>query len=99
MKVELSIKDDKELRNMVKDLIRGQVASVTREEIKKILADSIGNSSIKAGLVESAERIARDAVREYVNEALGGFRRERTIRDMVKDYIASQVNIVLREKK
>ena len=96
MKVELSIRDDKELRDMIKDLIRGQVVNVT---IKKILVESVSNSSIKACLIASAEQKAKDVTREYVQEALGGYNRSRLIKDMVKDHIASEVNIVLKEMK
>jgi hypothetical protein len=33
MKVELSIKDDSELRNMIKDMIKGQITGLVREEV------------------------------------------------------------------
>jgi hypothetical protein len=36
MKVELSIKDDKELRDLIKDMIRGAVPSIIRDELKEI---------------------------------------------------------------
>lgn len=36
MKINLLIQDDKELRDSIKDMIRGQVKSVLREEIKDI---------------------------------------------------------------
>lgn len=37
MKVELDIRDDKELRNLIKDMIRGQIKNVAREEVKEIV--------------------------------------------------------------
>lgn len=37
MRVELSIKDDSELRNMIKDMIRGQITGIVREEITQII--------------------------------------------------------------
>jgi hypothetical protein len=36
MKVELSIKDDKELRDLIKDMIRGAVTSIIRDGLKEI---------------------------------------------------------------
>ena len=36
MKVELSIKDDKELRDMIKDMIRGAVTTIVRDELKEM---------------------------------------------------------------
>lgn len=41
MKVELSIADDRELRQAIKDEIKGVVVSIARAEIKNILADVV----------------------------------------------------------
>jgi hypothetical protein len=41
MKVELSIKDDSELRGMIKDMIRGAVKNVIRESTKAIMKETI----------------------------------------------------------
>lgn len=41
MKVELSIKDDSELRNIIKDMITGQVKSLIREDFAEILQKAI----------------------------------------------------------
>ena len=41
MKVELSIKDDRELRNLIKDMIRGTVVNIAREEISFVIKDAI----------------------------------------------------------
>lgn len=41
MKVELSIKDDKELRNLIKDMIRGQVVNIARESLNTLIAETV----------------------------------------------------------
>ncbi len=41
MKVELSIKDDKELRNMIKDMIRGQVKALIREDLQPLMEEEV----------------------------------------------------------
>ena len=46
MFVTLNIKEDKELRNYIKDMIRGQVTSIVRDEIKDIVRDEL-NRKIK----------------------------------------------------
>ena len=60
MKVELSIKDDRELRAHIKDLIRGEVVSIARGEIRSILAEVVGG--IATG--ESQEKV--DAIAKSV---------------------------------
>lgn len=41
MKVELSIKDDKELRDLIKDMIRGTVVSLARESLNTLVAEAV----------------------------------------------------------
>ena len=41
MKVDLQINNDKELRDAIKDMIRGQVLGVTRTEISKIITGEV----------------------------------------------------------
>lgn len=43
MKVELSIKDDKEMRNMIKDMIKGQVTNTLRENLEKMSLNCLSN--------------------------------------------------------
>ena len=41
MKVELNIKDDRELRNAIRDMIRGEVRGVVRSSITEIMREEI----------------------------------------------------------
>ena len=43
MKLELSIKDDKKLRDLIEDMIKGQVTSILRKEISKITIEEYKN--------------------------------------------------------
>lgn len=47
MKIELSIKDDKELRNLIKDMIKGQVKSVLKKELTELTIEAFKNERIK----------------------------------------------------
>lgn len=41
MKVELSIHDDAEMRKYIKDLIKGQIISITREELRLLAQEGL----------------------------------------------------------
>ena len=62
MKVELSIKDDSELRNLVKDMIRSQVTSTSKEYFDKITLEDLSCLTSK----NSSERL--DKLTRLVNE-------------------------------
>lgn len=73
MKVELSIADDRELRAAVRDLIKGEVASIMRGELKNILADLVKESVIPkdAATLEALVRAeVRFAVLNVLNSRL-----------------------------
>lgn len=75
MKVELSIKDDKELRNLIKDMIRGQVVSITRENVGDMILESIRKGRI-GGLTTdklvflktSFDNELKDKIKQYKND-------------------------------
>lgn len=69
MKVELSIADDRELRNAVKDLIKGEVASIMRGEIKSIIADLVKEGAYPSN-VKDLEAMVRAEVASYAREQL-----------------------------
>jgi len=67
MKVELSIKDDTELRNLIKDTIKEQVTSIVRDEIMDIIKEVVESKIVnQIGL----EKLIRDLVREKVHSDL-----------------------------
>ena len=76
MKVELSIKDDKELRETIKDMIRGQVMNIIRSETASIIATEV-ERKFKAGTFNytiQAELFNRfptsNTIRESVDKAI-----------------------------
>lgn len=71
MKVELSIADDREMRDTIRDLIKGEVASIMRGEIKGIVAELVKEDVIPKD-AKTLGDIVRSEVRKYVSEQLLG---------------------------
>lgn len=88
MKVELNIADDSELRNTIKDLIKGEVKSVMRSELKGILKDLTQEQVIPKDS-ETLEKLLREEMRHVVKEELklNGNWSSNTIRTMARDEI------------
>ena len=61
MKVTLNIADDAELRAAVKDMIKGQVLSIVREELLDIFKDELGRK-IKGMDTFSFHKIMKEAM-------------------------------------
>lgn len=94
MKVELSIKDDKELRDHIKDCIRGQVVSIARDEIKSIISDTTEKRIGKDAVVDCI----RSVVKNEVEKALGGYHgKTQFIRNMAKELVHENVRFSLKE--
>jgi len=70
MKVELSIADDRELRQHIKDVIRGEVLSIARGEIKGIIAQAVSEKAIPSEPVD-VERVISEEIRKHVRKELG----------------------------
>lgn len=71
MKVELSIKDDRELKNHIKDAIKGEVKSIARGEIRTIIAD-VFKEKFDGNMKASAEQMLKDEIRSLVKDELKG---------------------------
>lgn len=67
MKVTLNIENDEELRLHIKDLIRGQVLSITREEIEAVIKEEL-NRKIKATSADNISYIYRNEVKSAIKE-------------------------------
>ena len=61
MKIELSFKDDAELRKYIKDMIKGQVKNLVREEITQIIKDvhkgKLGKESMEHAIKEEIKNV------------------------------------------
>jgi hypothetical protein len=88
MKVELSINDDKELRDCIKDMVKGQVKSILREELDKIIEDihlhKVGKESIEHSIKQSIKEITYNYAERYT--------REWNIEKEVKEMIDKRIN-------
>ena len=107
MKVELSIKDDKELRNTIKDMIRGQVKAIIREDLQAMIIESIAESSYSRLEVTDTqvEEALYLAVRNSLPTSLGAVARElletradKLANKMVDQVFAKKLDTVLNSK-
>jgi hypothetical protein len=87
MKVELSIKDDKELRDLIKDMIRGAVTSIIRDELKEI-----SRQQLSVALEKTLKDVSGYEVRQLLNRS-GKVNAEVTaaIKGVVSDKVEEQI--------
>lgn len=71
MKINLDIREDSELRAFVKDLIKGQVRSVAREEIRAIIKEVFLEKSGRPLENIDINAVIRNEAKEMVREVLG----------------------------
>ena len=92
MRVELNIKEDKELRNYVKDIIRGMVKSVAREEIREITKEVFIQKTDCINKI-SVEKTLQQELRAFVKSKLdnGNFRNTSTLEKIAKEEIIKLV--------
>jgi len=70
MKVELSIADDRELKQHIRDVIKGEVLSIARGEVKGIIAQAVGEKAIP-GSAADIEKLVKAAIKEEIVHQLG----------------------------
>jgi hypothetical protein len=70
MKLELSIADDRELRLFIKDLIKSEIVSIARGEVKGILADVIKEGYIPKNQ-EDIDKVVKNEIHEIIKSELG----------------------------
>jgi hypothetical protein len=91
IRILIDLEQSEEIRDYVKELIRGQVASFTREEIKQIVAETLYKPQVQAKIA-NVEKIAEEEIRNYaaylVRNAVGqmgqGFYEPRAIENIVR---------------
>jgi hypothetical protein len=93
MKVELNIADDRELRSAIKDLIKGEVASIMRGEIKSIISDLVKEGAYPKD-AKDLETIVRAEVASYTKEQLKSTGYNNNV---VKEIAREEVGKILRE--
>lgn len=70
MKVELSIKDDRELKNHIKEVIKGEVKNIARGEIRSIISEVFENKFKDSIKSSTAEEMIKEEIKRKVSEEL-----------------------------
>jgi len=70
MKVELTIKDDGELRSHIKDCIKGEVTKIAREEIKSVVVGEVLRK-VSSNNEDWWRRVVRDEIRAMIKRKFG----------------------------
>lgn len=83
MKLELSIKDDKEMRDLIRDMIRGAVTTIIRDELKDIAAKQLSQEMDKR-LREASTYEVREQLRKSGITA-------KQISDAIKEFVSAEV--------
>lgn len=97
MKVTLNIQEDAELRNAIKEAIKGQVKSLVHDDLRKIAKDALEKKLSKAG--NGLDYIIGQAVQREVSDILhknhnvNGWSNE-----FLKPFINERLNQVLASK-
>ncbi len=95
MTVKLDLHDDKELRDMIKDLIRGQVKSIMRTDIDEIMKEVVGDKMSKLSDV-----MAKEIVKVVHNFFEGGYRQGQgyqMIEKEIKEQVAATLKKVIQD--
>lgn len=83
MKVELSIKDDKELRDLIKDMIRGAVTTIIRDELKEVAAKQL-STEMEKRLREASGYEVRQQLQRSGNV-------EKEVSSAIKEVVSNEV--------
>lgn len=94
MRMELSIKDDTELRAVVKDMIRGQVTRLIRDEdlVQHTITEHVKKASISTNRLEA---IMVSETKNQIAHAFNCMDIKAKIRGMVQEEIVNQVKAAL----
>lgn len=92
MKLDIDIRDDKELRDQIRDMIRGQVNALIRAEFEAMLKDAIGNRVEKLSDI-MAKEIAK-VVKEFFQ---GTYMTKGPGYEMIEKEIKEQVAAALKK--
>ena len=99
MKLELNIEDDKELRDYIKNLVRGQVQSLTREDVREVLQNLFGQKFEGLNLQEILKEVATQQIKEiFASGMKTGYGYSGTLEGYVKQQVDGAIQENLKEK-
>ena len=103
MKIELLIADDTELRNAVRDLIKAEVLSIARAEIRDIISEVVGEKVASNTRLDAlAEKVIREEVARAIGNTVGNtwdYRSSETIKALAREEINKRLNDVWKDGK
>lgn len=98
MKVTLNIENDKELRAYIKDCIKGQVLSITREEINELIKEEV-QRKLKGLNQYTLDRYIKEGFTQATANIL---RKEHDVQNwntsFIEPYVENKLDAVLKNK-
>jgi hypothetical protein len=96
MKLELSIADDRELRNFIKDSIKSEIVSIARGEVKGILVDVIKEGYIPKSQSD-IDKIVREEINSIIRNELKSSDYYGNNNNKLKEYVTDAISNILKE--
>lgn len=89
MKLEVELQSDKELRNYVKDLVKGQIQSLARKDIRLLLKEIVG---------DELEKWVKDELSNLLNNYLGNtdWKKEAAVEKLLTNILREKVKRILK---
>lgn len=100
MKLQLTVSDEQQMRDWVKDLIRGQVESILRNDLKEIIGQSIVQSSYPQTEADMKVLIAqqiKEVVRQQLATPMRGFNSQTFIQEIAREEIAELIREMFKD--
>lgn len=99
MTVTLNIQDDHELRAYCKDLVKGQINGITREELRGIVAEEL-DRKLKGLDTKRFELLLTSALKDVINNILyKEFKVKSWDKDWIKPYMDNYLETILHGKR
>ncbi len=98
MDLKLTVSNDDQLREWLKDLIKGQIKSVIREELSLMIKDISEKKIESAASFSNIEKTINDLINKEVSKALKlNAYGENFITKVARDLITEKVSSVLKQ--
>lgn len=98
MDLKLTVSNDDQLREWLKDLIKGQIKSVIREELSLMIKDVAEKKIECATSFVNIEKTINDLINKEVSNALNlNTYKENFIKKVARDLITEKVTTILKQ--